>query len=161
MSGLLSPSEAMDLAINEAIEALTTDDVPVGAVLLSEAGEVLGLGRNRREERGDPTAHAEIEALRDASQRGGWRREGTTLFVTLEPCAMCMGALLQARVRCLVYGATDAKAGAAKSLYRMAEDPRLNHRMDVVGGLEEERCSQLLKDFFSNLRARKRNETER
>jgi tRNA(adenine34) deaminase len=161
MSSLLSSSEAMALAISEATAALSTGDVPVGAVLVSESGEVLGRGRNRREERGDPTAHAELEALRDAVQQGGWRREGTTLYVTLEPCPMCMGALLQARVAHLVYGATDPKAGAAKSMYRMAEDPRLNHRMKVVGGLEEARCSQLLKDFFAELRTRKRSDKER
>jgi len=151
----------MHLAIREAIEARATDDVPVGAVLISESGEVLGRGRNRREERGDPTAHAELEALRAAAQQGGWRREGTTLYVTLEPCPMCMGALLQARVSRLVYGATDLKAGAAKSMYRMAEDPRLNHRMEVVSGVEEAQCSQLLKDFFTDLRARKRSDKER
>jgi tRNA(adenine34) deaminase len=158
MSSLLSSEQAMQLAISEAQSALSTGDVPVGAVLVSESGEVVGRGRNRREQRGDPTAHAELEALRDAAQAGGWRREGTTLFVTLEPCPMCMGALLAARVSRLVYGATDLKAGAAKSMYRMAEDPRLNHRMQVVSGVEEDKCSQLLKDFFTDLRARKRSD---
>jgi tRNA(adenine34) deaminase len=158
MSSLLQPETAMALAISEAVAALSTGDVPVGAVLISGAGEVLGRGRNRREERGDPTAHAEVEALRAAAQQGGWRREGTTLFVTLEPCTMCMGALLAARVERLVYGATDLKAGAAKSMYRMAEDPRLNHRMQVVSGVLEDECSQLLRDFFKDLRARKRSD---
>lgn len=161
MSSLLQSETAMALAISEAVAALSTGDVPVGAVLISEAGEVLGRGRNRREERGDPTAHAEVEALRAAAQLGGWRREGTTLFVTLEPCAMCMGALLAARVNRLVYGATDLKAGAAKSMYRMAEDPRLNHRMQVVSGVLEDECSQLLRDFFKDLRMRKRSDKER
>ena len=157
----LSHNDLMALAIEEAKAALQTDDVPVGAILVSKSGEVIGRGRNRREERGDPTAHAELEALRDAVQQSGWRREGATLYVTLEPCPMCMGALLQARVSRLVYGATDPKAGAAKSMYRMAEDPRLNHRMEVIAGVEEEVCSQLLRDFFSDLRARKRSDTER
>jgi tRNA(adenine34) deaminase len=151
----------MALAIAEATAALSTGDVPVGAVLVDGDGRVLGKGRNRREELGDPTAHAEMEALRAAARPGHWRREATTLYVTLEPCPMCMGALLQARVGRLVYGASDPKAGAAKSLYRMAEDPRLNHRMEVVAGIEEDRCSQLLKDFFTALRARKRRSTER
>jgi len=151
----------MAAAIEEAEASLLTGDVPVGAILLGKDGDILGRGRNRREERGDPTAHAELEALRAAAQPGGWRREGTTLYVTLEPCPMCMGALIQARVERLVFGASDPKAGAAKSLYRMAEDPRLNHRMEVVAGVEEATCSQLLKDFFKDLRTRKRTRTER
>ncbi|MEE2830173.1 MAG: nucleoside deaminase [Myxococcota bacterium] len=161
MSSFQSDGDAMALAIREAEQTTASGDVPVGAVLIAEDGTVLGRGRNRREERGDPTAHAELEALRAAVDHGGWRREGSTLYVTLEPCPMCMGALLLARVNRLVFGATDPKAGAARSLYRMAEDPRLNHRMTVVGGVEEARCSALLRDFFAELRARKRTSTER
>jgi tRNA(adenine34) deaminase len=128
-------------------------DVPVGAVVVRE-GDVLAAARNRREVDQDPTAHAEILALRAAAQRlGSWRLEGCTVYVTLEPCAMCAGALVLARVPRLVYGAADPKAGAAGSLYDITRDPRLNHRVDVVGGVLEEACADLLVRFF---RARRR-----
>jgi tRNA(adenine34) deaminase len=158
-----APDDAMMvLAIAEARLAADAGEVPVGAVLVSESGQVLATGRNRREERGDPTAHAELEALRAAFADGGWRRERTTLYVTLEPCAMCMGALLQSRVSRLVFGALDGKAGAALSLYRMAEDPRLNHRMAVVGGVREDECAAQLRRFFRELRrAKKKTSAER
>lgn len=149
----------MGIALSEAAAAAIAGDVPVGAVLVDADGVELARGRNRREERGDPTAHAELEALRAAFSQPGWRREGTTLYVTLEPCPMCMGALLQARVSRLVFGAVDPKAGAAISLYRMAEDPRLNHRMDVVAGVREEECAAQLRAFFVELRARRRQES--
>ena len=152
-------STLMGIALSEAAAAAEAGDVPVGAVLVDAEGNELARGRNRREERGDPTAHAELEALRAAFTRTGWRREGTTLYVTLEPCPMCMGALLQARVSRLVFGATDLKAGAATSLYRMAEDPRLNHRMTVVGGVREQECAAQLRDFFRALRASRRQES--
>ena len=145
----------MGIALTEAAAAAEAGDVPVGAVLVDAGGQELARGRNRREERGDPTAHAELEALRAAFADSGWRREGTTLYVTLEPCPMCMGALLQSRVSRLVFGALDGKAGAAISLYRMAEDPRLNHRMEVVGGVREEECAAQLRTFFAELRARR------
>ena len=145
----------MALALKEAEAAAEAGDVPVGAVLVDAEGSVVATGRNRREERGDPTAHAELEALRAAFTTDGWRREGATLYVTMEPCPMCMGALLAARVQRLVFGTPDLKAGAAVSLYRMAEDPRLNHRMEVVGGVLREDCSGQLKSFFKELRARK------
>jgi tRNA(adenine34) deaminase len=132
-------------------EAARHGDVPVGAVLVDATGKEVGVGWNRREERHDPTAHAEVEALR-SSFGGGWRREGTTLYVTLEPCPMCMGALLLARVPRLVFGAFDPKAGAARSLYRLGEDSRLNHRLEVVPGVDAEACGQQLTDFFSTLR---------
>jgi tRNA(adenine34) deaminase len=158
---MMEPDERyMELALAEAEAAMAHGDVPVGAVLVDAAGQVIGRGRNRREERGDPTAHAELEALR-ASFGDGWRREGTSLYVTLEPCPMCMGALLAARVQRLVFGASDIKAGAAVSLYRMAEDPRLNHGMDVVGGVLEQRCKEQLQGFFKGLRARRRQRVER
>ncbi len=147
----------MAQAMAQADAAAAAGDVPVGAVLVSADGAVLATGRNRREERGDPTAHAELEALRTAAAEG-WRREGTTLFVTLEPCPMCMGAAVLARVERIVYGATDLKAGAAHSLYRMGEDPRLNHRIEVVGGVLRGPCSEQLSGFFRELRARRRTE---
>jgi len=149
----------MALALKEAEAAAAAGDVPVGAVLVDADGSVVATGRNRREERGDPTAHAELEALRAAFTTEGWRREGTSLYVTLEPCPMCMGALLAARVQRLVFGTTDMKAGAAVSLYRMAEDPRLNHRMEVVGGVLRDQCSEQLRSFFVELRARNRRRT--
>jgi tRNA(adenine34) deaminase len=149
-------AEAMALAD----AAAAAGDVPVGAVLVSRDGDVLATGRNRREELGDPTAHAELEALR-ASTSEGWRREGTTLYVTLEPCPMCMGAAILARVERIVYGTPDLKAGAAHSLYRMGEDPRLNHRIQVEGGVLRERCKEQLTGFFRELRARRKQQSER
>ncbi len=147
----------MRLALDEARLALDHDDVPVGAVLLDREGNVLGRGRNRREERGDPTAHAEIEALRQAAEaRGLWRLEGTVLFVTLEPCAMCAGALVNARVDELVFGAWDPRAGAVETLYQVCTDARLNHRLTVRGGVLEEPCKELLQSFFRAKRERKR-----
>ncbi len=156
----------MALALAEAQAAGDEGEVPVGAVLVGSDGQVLGRGRNRREERGDPTAHAEIEALRDAEGFPGWRREGTTLYVTLEPCPMCMGAVVNARVERVVFGAWDKKAGATATLYRMGDDPRLNHRVAWTGGVEEDACKQVLQDFFRALRKRRKgalqtSETER
>ncbi len=148
----------MELALEQARLAATHGDVPIGAVLVSAEGVVTGRGRNRREERGDPTAHAEIEALRDAVGYEGWRREGSTMFVTLEPCPMCMGALVNARVARVVYGASDLKAGAAKTLYRLGDDPRLNHRVQVSDGLMKDECRQLLQGFFKELRKRGRGQ---
>jgi len=150
-----SDAHFMKLALAEAEAAAKSGDVPVGAVLVDAAGDVIATGRNRREELGDPTAHAEMVALRARAGKGNWRQQKSCLYVTLEPCPMCMGALLLARVERVVFGALDAKAGAAISLYRMAEDPRLNHRIEVVGGVLEERCGSLLSDFFRELRARR------
>jgi tRNA(adenine34) deaminase len=149
--------EFMGVALGEAALAAEGGDVPVGALLVDADGREIGRGRNRRELLGDPTAHAEMEALRAAFQRPGWRREGTTLFVTLEPCAMCMGALVLARVQRLVFGTPDPKAGAAVSLFRMAEDPRLNHRFEVVQGVRQEECAAQLRSFFAALRARRKD----
>lgn len=150
----------MGLALEEARAALAHDDVPVGAVLLDPDGNVLGRGHNRREERGDPTAHAEIEALRDAAGvRGLWRLEDTVLYVTLEPCAMCAGALVNARVAEVVFGAWDPRAGAVESLFRICDDPRLNHRLRVRGGVLEEPCRRLLQDFFRARRGRSKGST--
>ncbi len=148
----------MRFALDEARLALDTDDVPVGAVVVDAEGTVLGRGRNRREARGDPCAHAEIEALREAAEaRGLWRLDGTVLYATLEPCAMCAGALVNARVREVVFGAWDPKAGAVESLFRICDDERLNHRLGIRGGVLEEECRELLQGFFRNKREQKRN----
>ena len=139
----------MGLALEQAALAEAHDDVPVGAVVVRD-GEVIATGRNRREVDGDPTAHAEVLALRAASQVvGRWRLDGCTLVVTLEPCAMCAGAIVLSRIERLVYGATDPKAGAVRSLMTLADDPRLNHRAEVVEGVRAEECSQVLKAFFA------------
>ncbi|HVF03845.1 MAG TPA: tRNA adenosine(34) deaminase TadA [Frankiaceae bacterium] len=139
----------MRAALAEARLALQHDDVPIGAVVLSPSGEVIGRGHNEREVRGDPTAHAEVLALREASiVTGSWRLSGCTLAVTLEPCTMCAGALVLARVDRLVYGAVDAKAGAVGSLWDVVRDPRLNHRPEVVAGVLAEECGELLRSFF-------------
>ncbi len=139
----------MRQALDEARAALAHDDVPVGAVVFDRDGQVIGRGRNRREVDEDPTGHAEVVALREAARRRKrWRLEGTTLVVTLEPCAMCAGALVNARVETLVYGALDPRAGAVASLYRLCEDPRLNHRLVVRGGVLEGESATLLRDFF-------------
>lgn len=144
----------MRLALEEARAALAHDDVPVGAVILGD-GEVLSRRHNERERLGDPTAHAEILAIRDAAASlGSWRLgPQTTLVVTLEPCAMCAGALLAARVGRLVFGAPDPKAGACGSLYNLCADPRLNHELEVTPGLLAESASELLRGFFATLRA--------
>jgi tRNA(adenine34) deaminase len=145
--------EAMRLAIGEARLAGAAGDVPVGAVVIGDAGAVLGRGHNRREANQDPTAHAEIEALRDAAHAiGHWRVEAT-LVVTQEPCPMCAGAIVNARVRRLVYGCANPKAGAVDTLYQITTDARLNHRVDVVGGVLADECAELLQDFFKKLRA--------
>jgi tRNA(adenine34) deaminase len=139
----------MQLALQEAIRAAATGDVPVGAVVLGPGGGVLAAGRNAREAIGDPTAHAEILALRRAAAAlGSWRLQGCTLVATLEPCTMCAGALLLARVDRLVFGAWDPKAGAAGSVRDVVRDTRLNHQVEVVGGVLEQECSHLLKQFF-------------
>ena len=142
----------MRLAIREAQRAAEHGDVPVGAVLVRE-GEVVGAGHNERELRQDPTAHAELLALREASRAlGSWRVLDSVLYVTLEPCAMCAGAIVLARVPRVVYGTTDPKAGAAGSVLDVLAQPRLNHRPAVAGGLLAAECATLLKDFFSSRR---------
>ncbi|WP_078849886.1 tRNA adenosine(34) deaminase TadA [Streptomyces sp. NRRL F-5126] len=140
----------MRRALDEAAGAALTGDVPVGAVVLSPAGTVLATGRNEREATGDPTAHAEVLALRAAAARAGaWRLTGCTLVVTLEPCTMCAGALVQARVDRVVYGARDEKAGAAGSLWDVVRDRRLNHRPEVIGGVLADECAAGLRAFFA------------
>jgi tRNA(adenine34) deaminase len=143
----------MRLALDEARLALPSADVPVGAVVVSEDGLVLGRGHNVREAEGDPTGHAEVRALRAAAEATGqWRLAGATLVVTLEPCTMCAGALVLARVDRLVYGADDPKAGAVGSLWDVVRDRRLNHRPEVVGGVLAEESGELLRAFFRNQR---------
>jgi tRNA(adenine34) deaminase len=142
----------MRLAIREAERALEHDDVPIGAVVVRD-GEVIGAGRNERELRSDPTAHAEVLALREASRTlGSWRILDSVLYVTLEPCAMCAGAIVLARVPRVVYGTTDPKAGAAGSVLDVLGEPRLNHRPQVDGGLLAVECAALLTDFFASRR---------
>lgn len=149
----MSDSEAMGIALVEAREALGTGDVPVGAVVLDPAGAVIGRGRNLREATADPTGHAEVVALREAAAvLGEWRLTGCTLVVTLEPCTMCAGALVLARVARLVFGSYDAKAGAVGSLWDVVRDRRLNHRPEVVGGVRAEECTELLDAFFAGRR---------
>jgi tRNA(adenine34) deaminase len=143
----------MDLALDRAREAPASGDVPVGAVVVDPSGRVVGSGRNRREADGDPTAHAEVLALREAARTSGsWRLDGHTLVVTLEPCPMCAGAVVLARVERVVLGAWDPKAGAAGSVWDIVRDRRVNHRVEVVGGVREAECSALLLDFFAGHR---------
>ncbi len=142
----------MRLALAEAERALGHDDVPVGAVIVHE-GEVIGAGRNERELREDPTAHAEMIAIRQAAAAlGSWRLLGATLYVTLEPCAMCAGAIVLGRIPRVVYGATDPKAGAAGSVLDILAEPRLNHRPEVTGGVLAAECAELLLAFFRSRR---------
>ncbi len=139
----------MRAALDQARAALVAGDVPVGAVVLSPEGEVVSTGRNVREERGDPTGHAEVVALRSAAEaRGEWRLDGCTLVVTLEPCTMCAGAAVLARVSRLVFGAYDEKAGAVGSLWDVVRDRRLNHRPEVVAGVLADESTALLEEFF-------------
>jgi tRNA(adenine34) deaminase len=140
----------MGWALAEAVAAPLTGDVPVGAVVVGSSGEVIGQGRNAREALQDPTAHAELLALRSAAATlGSWRLSGCTLVVTLEPCAMCAGAVVLARVPRLVLGAWDPKAGAAGSMRDVVRDSRLNHRVEVVGGVRADECAELLQNFFA------------
>ncbi len=142
----------MEIALDEARSAAAHGDVPIGAVVL-RGGEVVARRHNERELTGDPTAHAEILALRDAAvAAGGWRLDGTTLVVTLEPCSMCAGALVNSRVDRVVYGAADPKAGATSTLYGIGADPRLNHTFELRHNVRAEECGALLTDYFAALR---------
>jgi tRNA(adenine34) deaminase len=139
----------MRLALEQALLTAGSDDVPVGAVVVDAAGAVIGAGCNAREATGDPTAHAEVLALRAAAAAvGGWRLSGCQLVVTLEPCTMCAGAAVLSRVSRVVFGAVDPKAGAVGSLWDVVRDRRLNHRPEVVGGVLEAECGELLRAFF-------------
>jgi tRNA(adenine34) deaminase len=140
----------MRLALAQAVGLADGDDVPVGAVILDPAGAVIAQGRNRTERDRDPTAHAEIVAIRQAARSlGGWRLTGLTLVVTLEPCTMCAGAITAARLSRCVYGAADPRAGAAGSLWDVLRDTRLDHRPEVIGGILAEECGAVLRDFFA------------
>ncbi len=153
----LNPAHArwMNLALEQAELAAAADEVPVGAVIVSlESGQLLAAAGNWRERRQDPTAHAEMVAIAQAAGvLGSWRLEKCALYVTLEPCPMCAGAIVQARIPVVVYGAADRKAGACHSLYSITDDPRLNHRCRVVAGVEAERCGAILTRFFAAKRA--------
>jgi tRNA(adenine34) deaminase len=145
--------DLMELALDEARAALVHGDVPVGAVVVGPGGEVLGRRHNERELTGDPTAHAELLALRDAAARlGRWRLSDCLLVVTLEPCPMCAGAALAARIGTVVFGAADPKAGACGSLYNLGADPRLNHDMTIVPGVGAAEAGALLRSFFAERR---------
>ena len=145
----------MERALFLAEEAAKRGEVPVGAVVVLD-GEVIGEGANRREHLQDPFAHAEMIAMREAARTvDSWRLEETSLYVTLEPCAMCAGAIVNARVPLVVYGCDDPKAGAVRTLYNLLEDPRLNHRAEVIAGVLGDRASSLLSKFFADLRKMK------
>ena len=147
----MTDEQWMTIALEEARAAGAAGDVPVGAIIVGD-GSILGRGRNRRELDRDPTAHAEIMALRDAAHTLGMWRVEATLFVTQEPCPMCAGAIVNARVKRLVYGCTNPKAGAVTSLFSIVTDPRLNHRVDVTGGMLASECAAELQQFFAALR---------
>ena len=145
---------AMDLALDAARAAAAAGETPIGACVYSDAGEIVAVAGNERETLSDPSAHAEIVALRAAAAaRGSWRLDGLSLAVTLEPCPMCAGAAVNARIARIVYGCADPKAGAAGSLYNIASDPRLNHRCDVVAGVMADAAARLLVEFFAERRA--------
>ena len=149
----MTDEQWMAEAIAEAQRAAELGEVPVGAVVVNGAGEVVSRAHNTKETNGDPLGHAEILALRQAAKRiGGWRLSGCTLYVTLEPCAMCAGALVNSRVRRLVYATEDPKAGFCGTLGNLVQDPRLNHRLEVHRGVLREESAALLKDFFAALR---------
>jgi tRNA(adenine34) deaminase len=143
----------MQAALSLAKVAADKGDVPVGAIVVNEAGEIFGTGQNLREQNNDPTAHAEIVALRNASEKlGSWRLDDLTIVVTLEPCAMCAGAILQSRIKRLVFAAWDEKAGAAGSVMDVIRDPRALNKVEVITGIMEKECSEVLKDFFNSKR---------
>ncbi|MBO8126876.1 MAG: nucleoside deaminase [Firmicutes bacterium] len=142
----------MAAALEEAEQAFAKGEIPIGAVIVKD-GEIIGRGHNLKETEKDPTLHAEIVAIRDAARNlGTWRLTGTTIYVTIEPCPMCAGALVQARIRRLVYGADDLKAGAVGSLWDIVRDPRLNHRLEVRRGVLENEAKELVQKFFTRLR---------
>ena len=143
----------MQAALSLAKVAADKGDVPVGAIVVNEAGEIFGTGQNLREQNNDPTAHAEIVALRNASEKfGNWRLDDLTIVVTLEPCAMCAGAILQSRIKRLVFAAWDEKAGAVGSVMDVIRDPRALTKVEVITGIMEKECSEVLKDFFNTKR---------
>jgi len=144
----------MRLALAQARAAWDLNEVPVGAIVLDDGGAVIAADHNRRQTMADPTAHAEILVLRKAAAgRGDWRLDGCTLVVTLEPCPMCAGAIVNSRIARIVYGCPDPKAGAAGTLLNLCDDPRLNHRAEVIGGVLSAECAKMLSDFFQQQRA--------
>src|SRR6184192_479582 len=150
----MNQAQWMEEALALAGKAAADAEIPVGAVIVDRSGNIIGRGSNRRES-GDPLGHAELIAIAEAARAvGGWRLEDTTMVVTLEPCAMCAGALVNARVGKLIFGAYDPKAGFCGTLGNLVQDPRLNHRLEVIGGFEEERARELLQRFFQSLRQR-------
>jgi len=146
--------EAMRVAMDHAkIASVASKDVPVGAVIINADGDLISIGNNQRELLNDPTAHAEIVAIRHAAKAlGNWRLNGCTIVVTLEPCAMCAGAIAQSRIAKVIFGAWDEKAGASGSVWDLLRDPRALHKVEVTSGFLEEECSAMLKEFFSELR---------
>jgi tRNA(adenine34) deaminase len=145
----------MAAALREAHKALAVDEVPIGAVVADAEGRILAAAHNRRHVDRDPTAHAEMLAIRTAAATlGDWRLAGCTLAVTLEPCCMCAGAIVLSRIETLIYGAADPKAGAVETLYTLCNDERLNHRVNVVSGVQADECSRLLSEFFQAQRAK-------
>jgi len=149
--------EMLEVALAEARAGFEEGGIPIGGALFDASGELLGRGHNLREARQDPAAHAEIIAIRQASRKEkSWRLTGTTLYVTLEPCIMCMGAILLARVERVVFGCLDPKGGAAGSLYDLSDDRRLNHRVAVTAGVRDAECSGILSGFFTALRRQKK-----
>lgn len=143
----------MRLAIEQAEIAGRIGEVPIGAVITDSSEQLISTGHNLRERTNDPTAHAEIIAIRKAGEKlQSWRLEGATIYITVEPCVMCIGAIILARIRRLVFGAKDPKAGAVSSVYSLGADSRLNHIVEITEGICEEECSNMLKDFFRNLR---------
>ena len=143
----------MQAALSLAKVTADKDDVPVGAIVVNDAGEILGTGQNLREQSNDPTAHAEVIAIRQAAEKiGSWRLDDLTIVVTLEPCAMCAGAIAQSRIKRLVFGAWDEKAGAVGSVVDVIRDPRALTKIEVISGIRENECAQVLKDFFHSKR---------
>lgn len=154
---MLTAEDYMRLAIEEAKKAGDEGEIPIGAVIVRN-GEVIARGRNSSEADKDPTCHAEIKAIREASKAlGGWRLPGCDMYVTAEPCSMCAGAIVLARIEHLYVGTPDPKAGACGSLYNIVQDERLNHRTELVTGVLQQECSSLLKEFFAQLRKKKKN----
>ena len=149
----LSHEYYMDLALDESRKARAAGEVPVGAIIINDSGEVIGRGHNHPISGIDPTAHAEIVALREAARNAGnYRLTGATLYCTIEPCTMCAGAIIHARIRRVVFGAPDFKAGAAGSIYNVLADPRFNHSVEVIRGVRDAECTALLQEFFKSRR---------
>ena len=149
----MTETELMNAALELARQAMTTGDVPVGAIVINAAGEIVGSGNNLREFDNDPTAHAEIVAMREAALIAeNWRLDDHTLIVTLEPCAMCAGAIAQSRIKKVIFGAWDEKAGAVGSVWDILRDPRAPHKVEVVSGVLEEQCAGILREFFQQQR---------